>query len=256
MALTHAVTPDLVHGARRLAHRYLRQNAPTAWAAMIADGTVFYTPQEVAHLGIAELARWLATKEARRLAKARLFHCDLEVTRAAIHAGGVFHDKPYALGPDLLPAQFGMLVWAEDVSASVGESEVIACHWQAQDDGVWTTWWSDTVSFVRTNIAAGVYTDADATIVLEQHGVLMYDRERLLPYGVGVLDAPAPEPELDDRLRALTFTTLATWALLSGGLVSTSVLAARAGKVAGLAPIPGADDSVTMATGPISAPEA
>jgi hypothetical protein len=56
---------------------------------------------------------------------------------------------------------------------------------------------------------------------------------------------------MEDRVRALTHTTLASWALLSRGLAPTTILPGPAGTVAGLKPIPGADDSVTAATGPV-----
>ncbi len=248
--MTHGLTPDLVPNARRLAHMFLRHNAPMLWAQMMASGTPFLVPEEIAHLGIPEQARWLAAAEARRVAKARLFHLDVEATRAAIHAGSVFTDRAYALGSSLPPAEYGLLVWAEDVSASAGGVDVIACHWQVRDDGVWTVWWTDAVTFTRAQLAAGTYDQAKVKSLLELHGVLMYDRERLLPYGVGELDGTPPDAAMDARVRALTHTTIATWAMLSTGLTPTTVLPGPTGTVAGLAPIPGADDSVTVATAP------
>lgn len=250
--MTHGLTPDLVPNARRLAHQYLRHNAPVLWAQMMASGTTFVVPDQIRHLGIAEQARWLAATEARRIAQARLFYLDVEATRAAIDAGSVFTERPYTLGPGLPPAEYGLLVWAEDVSASVGGADVIACHWQVCDDGVWTVWWTDVVGFTQGQLAAGVYDRAKVDSILEVHGVLMYDRERLLPYGIGELDGTPPDADMDDRVRALTNTTLATWAMLSTGLAPTVVLPGGVGTIAGLRPIPGADDRVTVATAPAS----
>lgn len=248
--MVHGLTADLMPNARRLTHLFLRENAPHLWAQFMTGGIEFYIPDEITHLGTVERARWLAEKEANRLARARLFHLDPAATRAAIHAGGVFTSRGYALGASVPPAEYGLIVWAEDVSATGGGANVIACHWQVRDDAVWTAWWSDAVGHTRTLLSAGHYSQAQANAVLETHGVLMYERERLLPYGAGRLDGTPQDAALGGRVDALTYTTIATWSMLSQQLLPTTVIPAPEGAVAGLAPIPGADDSVTAAAAP------
>lgn len=244
--MARALTPDLVPAARRLAHRFLRTQAPTMWAEIMAGDAAFRVPDEIAHLDPAAQARWLAHQEARRLAQARLFYLEEPATDTAVTAANGLQSRPFLLGRSMPPAEYGLMVWIRDGSATARGADIIACHWQVRDDGVQVGWWIDFAGNTRTKMTAAGYDQAEADAVIEEYGLLSHHREALLPYGAFTVDGSA-DPLMTDRVYALAQTTVTSWVILSDNQTTTRLAPAPLGPIAGLEPLPGADDSVTVA---------
>ena len=239
--MTPVLTPELVPVARRLAHRFLRTQAPDVWAAILAGVAPFDVPDEIAHLDPLAQARWIAHQEARRIARVRLFYLEEPATEATVVG------RPFQLERSMLPAEYGLMAWPRDVSATEGGADVIACHWQARDDGVWVGWWIDLAGNARARMAAAGYDQGEAEAVVEEFGLLSHHRGALLPYGSFTVNRGAADPAVADQIYALGQATVSSWAVLSDPATRTRLLPGPPGPIVGLDPLPGSDDTVTVA---------
>jgi hypothetical protein len=214
MSASHRITAERLSAVRASAERFLRETAPQAWAWQLRNGGSFYVPPRWTRLPVDEQARNLAHAEAQRLAEATCWHLDTGCVKAVMREAVSVVPRGYRLTRDDLPSAAGFLVWAEPISPDNYVAPVIAVHWRVEDDGVWTAWWTDKASALPALADAHGVTIGQMRDVLRDYGDLLYDRERLLPYGHGTaLEAP-PDAEQEAAVTGMTAVTLATWTLL------------------------------------------
>lgn len=254
-AVSGSIPAEQVPLARRAAHRFLQRTAPALWAKLMADGDRFHIPKEFAPLGASERARQLAAAEAQRLAKARLFHVDAVATRLALQIAGNRQPLSATHLPTrkVLPAEYGLVVWAEPVASTEHGDPLVACHWEAQADGVWVAWWTDTTLEAEPDPRGSDVEERIASAIRRQlTGRLCYDREFWFPHGPGQVAWKATVPARERvLLTELIGVTVATWGLLTlrPGVVKVRQRRPPRGAIEGIDPVPGADDTVTAVTG-------
>lgn len=240
---------------RRLAYRFLRENAPVTWPRMMEAGVRFHIPANLAGMGASKQARRLANAEARRLRRAQLFHMDAAAARVVEAMDKQCRDSDYVLVREMLPAEYGMLVWQQPIIITSQGLPVTGCHWQAGSEDVWVTWWTD---------AAAVDTGPEDPLVValarQQTGPLGYEQEMVLPYGVVGADLRGDRKDARRRWELIR-RTLTSWRLF--GITDESVSVTQLPESStGLEPepatiddpygdvpaVPDADDCVTALT--------
>jgi hypothetical protein len=269
---------------RRGAHEFLRRHAARAWEHQ-HDGIRWdiTLPPDLAALPERERFRAHARQEARRLAVARLYDLDAQITARAGGLGAAIRQGRHAesvaqaghprvaatMGIDP-PAASGFVRWRDPGGIGYNPlgAPVLACHWgPAHGGGTWLTWWADgqavAAGYAAQAQAAGLYISAGS--VTRIFGPLWYDHQELLHPGAGSTrhgsGIPQPGPAVPDTGPpggeggtpglVLLYTTLATWQLLACpaavGLSPQPVPAAElaADRAAGLRTGP-----VTVATAP------
>jgi hypothetical protein len=237
-----------------MAYRFLQGTAPTLWARLMAEGLRFHVSKEFARLSVPERAGKLAEAEAQRLARARLFHLDALTTGLALELAG--RVRPALPTRKIVPAEYGLLVWAEPVGTTEHGDPFVACHWQVMHDGVWLAWWTDTTPRADLDLA-GDQTEIEerlTTAVLRgMTGRLSYDREFWLPYGpADEVGWKATVPALERALLTeLIGVTITTWSFLTLPARGWKVRQRRPSSavIEGTDPVPGADDTVTIVSG-------
>ncbi|MEU9837115.1 hypothetical protein AB0D67_36725 [Streptosporangium sp. NPDC048047] len=213
--MTHAIEPANLHEISWQTTLFLRHNAPTEWAYLLDTGIQFLLPDEVIKKSNKERATFLARAEADRIRAGELYYIDTEVTDEVTGSGPLLGGI-HVLSADMLPSPSGLMLWSRDVSATMSGLPIIACSWGQHGDGVWVSWWSDAVAAAEAFVASGTHTPEQAHAYLSGHGVLAFERERFLPYGVGFRQAQAREGEsATTMVEALTETTITTWALIA-----------------------------------------
>lgn len=240
---------------RRGAHAFLRRHAARAWEHQ-HDGVRWdiTLPPDVAGLARHERFRAHARQEARRLAVARLYDLDVEITARAVGLGAAIREERHeeavalaghrrvaaTLGIDP-PAASGFLRWRDrgGIGYNPLGAPVLACHWgPTPGGGTWLAWWADgqamAAGYAAQARAAGLYLSAGS--VTRIFGPLWYDHQELLRPGAastrrdGGIPGPGPAAggagpagaEAGTPGLVLLYTTLATWQLLTCPAVNLS----------------------------------
>jgi hypothetical protein len=200
--------PANLHLAWLSALDFLRLNATRVWTHLMDSGVGFTLPAAAAALTSNEArARHLAAAERRRLGGAALYHLNEEATAAALATDLVPCDIA-----GIVPAPAGMVMWATPPCTTGTGVPIVAASWgEAEDGGLWITWWSD-------NAAAAIQLGDDADALIQVNGYLGYDRETHIVPRSWPAQADDPAHPLHDCYRAV----ISTWAAMGSGSVSVT----------------------------------
>jgi hypothetical protein len=200
--------PANLHLAWLSAIDFLRLNATRVWTHLMDSGVGFTLPTAVATLTSSEArARHLAAAERRRLSAAALYHLNEEATAAALATDLVPCDLA-----GIVPAPAGMVMWATPPCTTTTGVPIVAASWgEAEDGGLWITWWSD-------NAAAAIQLGDDVDTLVQVNGYLGYDRETHIVPRSWPSQADDPAQPLHSFYRAV----ISTWAAMASDSVSVT----------------------------------
>lgn len=233
---------------RRGAHQFLCRHAAGAWAHQ-HDGARWHItlPPDLTSLPEHQRFRAHARHEAGRVAAARLYDVDAEITAGAVvlaaairqgrHEQAVTaagHGQVAATLGVAAPAAAGFVRWRDrgGIGCNSLGAPVVACHWgPVAGEGIWLAWWADgpavAAGFAEQARAAGQHLSVG--LVTRIFGPLWYDHQDLLrpagdiagqgdrvpKPGPAGADASGPGGEAGTPGLVLLYTTLATWQLLA-----------------------------------------
>lgn len=198
--------PANVHHAWLSAVDFLRLNAARIWTWQLDQGLSFVIPDAARGLSSnAARARYLADAERRRLSSAALIHLDAAATAVAVATPF----EPCDL-TKLAPTSAGLLVWATPPYTTPDGIPIVAASWgEADDGGLWITWWSDQAAAAQL-----MGNDVDTAVGINGH--LGYDREAHVALGSWPTQADNPaHPQYP-----FYATLLSTWTALAAGDVA------------------------------------
>lgn len=241
-----ATIPGELARLRRAACEFMRQHAASAWEhEHDGDGMSIILPPDLARLPAQHRYRAHARHEAARLAAARLYDVDAEITAQAVVLAAAIrqewhHQAVKTAGRQSVaatmgitaPARSGFMRWRDrdGIGYNGLGAPVVACHWgPVPGGGTWLAWWADghvmATAYAAQAQAAGRHLPASATTRI--FGPLWYDHQDLLrparpPSATATSQSPDqevtgawPDEEAGTPGLVLLYTTLATWRLLA-----------------------------------------
>ncbi|WP_067466100.1 hypothetical protein [Actinomadura macra] len=248
----HDPSPHTLPQLRRAAHEFLCRYAALAWADDSGgEQWQIFLPPEIQRLPERKRYRAHARHEAQRLTDAALYELDLDTTRRAVQLGATIREHRHhnaTAATDRLdvvdtmnihpPHATGFLRWRDPhgIGYNTRGAPFVACHWGPTAQGIWIVWWADTRAVIKSYEAEVQGTAAESiltvTAALPIFGPLWYGTQEIIrPYRNGASEgataqtramptdqsrpAAAEPADVDGRVIALVYTTLATWSLLA-----------------------------------------